>query len=202
MNRVLINSIGIILLAFGISAIINTILHAEEGLAPILWLSYICLILLAIGVLRKDSSLIASQICIIAIPYLFWNIDFFHYLINGESLFGIVDYLFKPGELVGKIIGLQHIFNLPLSLIVLSIIKLKRTDFWKISVMQIVIVFFITRLVTDYEKNVNCVYHNCANFDFGLPYELEWFLGYAIMIFITSWFLLKIFYRKEIKNKK
>ena len=195
-SRTIINSIGIIFLIFGISAIINTILNIEKGFAPILWLSYICLILLAIGVLRKDSSLIASQITIIGIPYLLWNIDFFYQLITKSSLLGITDYLFKSVPITDKIISLQHIFNLPLSLIALHLIKLKRTDFWIISAMQITIAFIISRLTTTYKENVNCVYHNCANFSFGLPYPLEWFMAYIITISLTSWILIKIFKKK------
>ncbi|MEK6836726.1 MAG: hypothetical protein AABX94_03605, partial [Nanoarchaeota archaeon] len=154
-SRVIINIIGIIFLVFGIAAIINTILNIEKGFAPILWLSYVCLILLAIGILKKDSSLIASQIAIIGIPYIIWNIDFFYNLISGNSLLGITDYLFKSNNIIDKIISLQHIFNLPLSLIALHLIKLKRTDFWIIGTIQITIVFLISRLTTTYKENVN-----------------------------------------------
>ena len=191
----ILNLIGIIFLVFGIAAIINTIVYLDEGLAPLLWLSYICLILLAIGVLRKDASLIASQLCIIAIPYIVWTLDFFYYIFNGISLFGIVDYFFQPGPIIGKIISSQHLFNLPLSLIVLYLIRLKRTDFWIISSAQVFLIFIITRLVTSYELNVNCVYHQCGIVSFGLPYVFEWFLAYALMIIITSFILVKLFKR-------
>src|SRR3989344_5637235 len=166
-KQITINSIGIIFLIFGIAAIINTILNIDTGIAPVLWMSYICLIIIGIGVLKKDSSLI-----------------------------GITDYLFKSSPIIDKIISLQHIFNLPLSLIALHLIKLKRTDFWIISITQITIVFIISRLTTTYKENVNCVYHNCANFSFGLPYILEWFLAYLIMITLTSYLIKKIFYKK------
>ena len=166
--------IGIIFLVFGVSAIANTLLHLDECLAPILWFSYIGLIVLAIGCFRKDSSLIASQLCIIFIPYIVWNIDFFTYLFSGASFWGTADYLFAPGALFGKIISLQHIFNIPLSLYGVHLIGLKRKDFWKISFSEIIILFFASRWFTNYEQNVNCVYHNCATFDFGIWYPLQW----------------------------
>lgn len=192
-----INLIGTILFIWGIAAIIDNILKVKEGIAPVLWMSYICLLLLGIGILRKDSFLVASQIAIIGIPYLFWNIDFFHRLITKETLFGITDYFFTPGPLSGKIIALQHIFNVPLSLYAMHLIGLKKSSFWIVSFIQVSLVFLISRLVTDYEKNVNCVYHNCANFTFGLPHIAEWFIAQALMISITSWFLVKIFKKKE-----
>lgn len=199
-QNILINSIGFIFLLFGITAIIDRISKFETGLAPILWMSYICLIIIGIGILKKDSSLIASQLCIIGIPYLFWNIDFFYHLITNSRLLGITDYFFVPGPIIGKIISSQHIFNLPLSILVICLIGLKRKDFWIISLIQVTIVFFISRIATNYSENVNCVYHNCANFNFSLWYPLEWFLSYAIMIGLTSLILIK--YSKKRKKKK
>lgn len=193
-KEIILNIIGVIFLILGISAILNTLFNLEQGLAPILWFSYIGLILLAIGVLRRDSYLIAAQLCILAIPYLFWNVDFFYYLFQGKSLFGIVDYFFIPGAIMGKIISSQHLFNLPLSLIAIYLIGLKRKDFWKVAFFEVAVLFFITRIFTDYEKNVNCVYHNCANFNFGLWYPLEWFLAYFVMIIIANLIIVRIFY--------
>ncbi len=193
--------IGLIFFVFGIAAISNTLFHIDEGLAPILWFSYIGLILLAVGCFRRNGELIASQLCILTIPYLFWNVDFFTYLFSGASVWGTADYIFLEGALIGKIISLQHVFNIPLSLLALSLIGLKRLDFWKISFAEMVILFFVSRFFTSYDQNVNCVYHNCATFDLGLWYPLQWFLVYGITIFITWFVLIKIFYKNR-NNKK
>lgn len=194
-----VNLIGWILFLWGIAAIVDNILKINTGIAPILWMSYICLILLGIGILRKNSALIASQIVIIFIPYVFWNLDFFHHLITKESLFGITDYFFTPGNIIGKIIALQHIFNLPLSIYSMNLIGLKSKAFPIVSLIQVSIVFVISRQVTNPIQNVNCVYRNCANFTFGLPQTAEWFIAQFLMISLTSWFLIKIFHKKDKK---
>lgn len=75
-KNIILNLIGILYIILGIGAIINTI-YLELGLAPILWFSYIGIILIGIGVLSKNHLLILSQLNILIIPYLFWNIDFF-----------------------------------------------------------------------------------------------------------------------------
>ena len=93
-KKVIIYFIGFVFLIFGIATIVNTILHVNEGLAPILWFSYIGLIVLAIGCFKRDGSLIASQLCILIIPYIIWNIDFFYILLTGNSLWGITNYFF------------------------------------------------------------------------------------------------------------
>ena len=198
MKNNILNVIGVLFLIFGVAAILNTILNAELGLAPILWMSYIGLILLGIGILRKNSYLIASQVNILLIPYIFWNIDFYYYLINGNSLFAIVDYVFTSGPLLGKIITSQHLFNIPLSLYCLYLIKLKKSDAWKISFFQIAAVFFVTRLVTMPEENVNCVFRNCANFDFGIYYPIEWFTAYFLMALITNFAISRFRVFREI----
>ena len=193
-KELILNIIGIIFLVFGIGAIINTLLHLEQGLAPLLWFSYIGLILLAIGVFRRDSYLIASQLCILGIPYILWDIDFFAHLIIQGTFLGITDYFFVSGPLIGKIISSQHLFNLPLSLLAVYLIGLKRKDFWKLAFFEMAVLFFITKLVTNSMQNVNCVYHNCANFDFGIWYPLEWFLAYFVIILISNYVVVKIFY--------
>lgn len=198
MNKnTILNLIGYLFLIWGLAAIIDNIFKANTGIAPVLWMSYICLIVLSIGILKKDSSLVASQVAIIGIPYILWNIDFFYQLLTKSSLFGLTDYFFTKGKIIGKIISIQHIFNLPLSIYSIYLIKLKRKDFWKISLFQISIVFLISRIATNYNQNVNCVYRNCANFSFGLPHILEWFLANMIMISVTSYILIK-----TLKNKK
>ncbi len=193
--------IGLIFLIFGVAAISNTLFHLDEGLAPILWFSYIGLIVLAIGCFRRNGELIASQLCILTIPYVFWNIDFFTHLFSGASVWGTADYIFLEGDLLGKIISIQHIFNIPLSFLALWLIGLKRRDFWKISFVEMVILFFVSRLFTDYEQNVNCVYHNCATFDLGIWYPLQWFLVYGLTILVTFWILKCIFYKNRNNQK-
>lgn len=193
------NLTGILFLLLGISAIINTIYKNTKydlGLASVLWFCYIGMILLGIGVLKRDSFLIISQFNIIAIPLVFWNIDFYYYLIKGSSLFGIVDYYFIPGSLVGKIISSQHLFTIPLTLIVLFILGLKEKNSWKLSFFEMALIFFVTRLVTTYDENVNCVFKNCANFDFGFWYPLQWFIGMFLLVWITNWIVIKILRKK------
>jgi hypothetical protein len=196
-KNIILRILGFFFLIIGVGAIANT-LFSDIGLAPILWFSYIGMIILSIGLFKRDSFLIASQINILAIPYIFWTADFIYYLINKKALFNIVNYFFVQGNIIGKIISLQHLITIPISLYAIYLIGLKRKDSWKLSILQIFIVFFITRTFTSIERNVNCVYQNCANFDFGFYYPLEWFSSIIIMILVTNYIVTKLFY----KNKK
>lgn len=200
-KRILINFIGVIFLVLGIGAVVNTIYRNtiyDVGLAPVLWFCYIGMILLGIGVLRKDSYLVMTQFNIIAIPLLVWNFDFYYRVFAGNSLLGVVDYYFTPGPLIGKIISSQHLFTIPLVLLVIYLLGVKRNDAWKMSFFEMTVIFVVTRFATTVEENVNCVFKNCANFDFGfLPYWIEWFLAMFFLVFVTNWLTVRLFRRKK-----
>ena len=54
--------IGLIFLIWGVVAVIDNIFKLDEGIAPTLWISYICLIVIGIGILNKDANLVARNI--------------------------------------------------------------------------------------------------------------------------------------------
>ena len=189
----ILNFIGILFIILGIGAIINTLYQKELGLAPILWICYISIILIGIGALTKNYLLLLSQLNILAIPLIFWNLDFFYVLFTKNSLFGITDYFFIPGPLIGKLITAQHFITIPLTIYCLYLIKIKKNFAWAISFFQIAVVFFITRAISPPEKNINCVFTSCIDFNFNIPYyPIIWFFIFFIIIFVTNFFLARI----------
>ena len=88
--------------------------------------------------------MILSQIIILAIPDLLWTFDFFYMIFSGHSLLGIVGYF--PGEnLLGRILSLQHLYVIPLSLIALSIIKIKKDyKILLVSLGEVSLIFLLT----------------------------------------------------------
>jgi len=194
-KNIILNLIGILYIILGVGAIINTI-YIELGLAPILWLCYIGVILIGIGFLMKNYLLVLSQLNILAIPLLFWNIDFYSILLTGNSLFGITEYFFISGPLIGKIISSQHLFTIPLAIYTIYLIKIK-SNAWLISFFQITIVFFITRLISSPDQNINCVFKSCMNIQFTGFYPLIWFIGFFVIIFVTNFILMNILFLRE-----
>ena len=190
-KNIFLTGIGIIYIILGIIVSYNAIKYTET--AGILWFSYVAFFLIGFGILTRNSYLIASQLTIILIPYIVWNIDFFYVLITSNSLWGITDYFFSPNPALFRLITLQHIFTIPISLFSIYLIKLKRRDFWKFSFAQIITFFFIIRVISTREENVNCVFENCLPFGIQIvPYEVTWFISYIIMIFLTTLFLNKV----------
>jgi hypothetical protein len=183
---------GVFFISLGMAAIFASLYISRPH--QIFWLCYMGLILLGIGMIRKDSFLIASQLNILLIPFIFWNIDFFYYLFNNAPLWGLTDYFFSEEfYLAGKIISSQHFLSIPLSFLGLWLIGLKRKDSWKVSLIQVAIVFVSVRLFTPVDANINCVFDRCLELTLGLPYFIEWFTIYGLMIILSSiiinWFL-------------
>lgn len=184
--------IGVIMILLSFIAYYNGVRFF--GISGILWFSYTTLFLVGLGILTRSSYLIGSQLNIIIIPYIVWNIDFFYVLLTGNSLWGITDYFFLPRESLAQLISLQHIFIIPIAFLALYFIKFKRKDFWKLSVIQITVFYFLIRILAAEERNVNCSFQNCLK---NLPidpsiYPFVWFLGYIVMIVLTNLLLTRI----------
>ena len=182
------NSVGAIFLIFGTIAILNAV---KLGDVPgILWFCYMGLIILGIGFLKKSYFLVESQLNILMIPLTIWVFDFIYFIIFGKSLLNIVDYFFIAGPIPGKIITSQHLFTIPLALYSLRFITPKRKNSWIFSIVQISILFVITRILTNPERNINWVYHTSLNLT--IPYyPLLWFFLVFVMIFLTNFLLRK-----------
>lgn len=189
--------IGSIFLFFGIGAWANYILTLD--LNRIFWMCYLSLILMGIGALRKDSYLLMSQIYILAIPLLIWDLDFIFHLISGNTLWGIADYFFLGEFGFEKIMVLQHLFSIPLAIYAVKLLGVKRRDAWKVSLIQIALVYITVSSFVSSSQNINCIFTSCIKADLGLPYPLVWFIVFFGMTLISA-FLINNFILE--KNKK
>jgi len=180
--------LGVVFIVLGILAIFNSLYHKNN--MQIFWMCYISLLIIGFGLLRKNAWLIASQLSILAIPLIVWDIDFIHWIIFQSPLFGIADYFFiSPGFSLGKFISLQHLVTVPLGLFSIYLIKLKKKDYWKFSMAQIVVVFLVVYFFTSPSDNINCVFDSCVNFVGNFYYQFTWFLSFFSLIIITSFIM-------------
>ena len=199
----ILNTIGVVYVLLGFSAVSFSIyFHVPE---QIFWFCYFSLFLIGIGILMRNSLLVASQLNIAAIPLIFWTADFFYYLAFQKELFGFSTYFFiyeRPSIL--QLVTLQHIFTLPIALYSLYLMKLDGKGSWKISAIQGTIIFFVVKmLVPSEEINMNCVVKSCFDYPtFWIPYPILWFLAFFLMIGITSFVINRIpFLRKARKTR-
>lgn len=197
---IILDVIGVFFLILGILAIANAVYTRNP--AQILYMCYIGLIIIGIGILTKRSFIIMSQIYILAIPLFVWSIDFLYWIIFNQPFLGITDYFFiNPGFDLGKIISLQHLFTIPIAIYAASLIGIKRKDAWKLSFIQIILVYLLVRFISPPELNINCVFEPCIDLYPGPSYRLVWFIAIFSMTFITS-VLLNYLPFLKIKNEK
>jgi len=192
--------IGIFFLFLGIVSIANSMYNQNP--TQILYLCYLGLLFIGIGILTKRSYIILSQIYILAIPLFVWSIDFLYQLVLNKSLWGITDYFFlNSGIYLWKITTLHHLFTIPIAIYAASLIGVKRKDAWIWSFMQIILIFIAVILFSDPKLNVNCVFNPCINIYLGLPYRLTWFIIIFTMTLLTS-ILLNFIPSIKVKNDK
>ncbi len=201
----ILNILGILFLIWGILAIVNSIFLGNPD--QIFWNCYIGLLLIGIGIIRRNPILIGSQLTILAIPLLVWDIDFLYYFIFNNSLWGITDYIFVEQRLaLSQIISLQHLFTLPFSLFTLYLLKTDKFDFWKVSIPQITLIFFVVFLTTPPGQNINCVFENCLSINpsiiSNVQYQVIWFFVFFGMIIITNLILWRLPFLKQKKRRK
>ncbi|MFA5019950.1 MAG: hypothetical protein WC533_02525 [Candidatus Pacearchaeota archaeon] len=195
-KKLILNTIGIFFIILGIVAAINTSVkvHPQE----FLWFCYFSLIILGVGVLIRNSFIVSSQVNMLAIPAVIWIVDFAYVLFTKKSFFGITNYFFERGDILSKIITLQHFITVPLAIFCIFLIGYKRKDSWKLSFVYISLMFFISRLFASSTRNVNCVYKFCGNISFNpVLYPFAWFVILFLMVIATNLILNKFLIKKS-----
>lgn len=170
----------------------------------LLWLCYIGITIIVIGIIKRNSNLILSQILIISIPDLFWIIDLAFFIITGKSPLGLVGtYLFGKELLLGRILSLQHIIVIPLSIWALSLIKIKKNHYKAllISLLEVIFFFSLFFLIPNL-TNINCLAKNCTqiilpNF---IPYYAAWWAFMIISLLISYFIIISLPFVKKRNN--
>ena len=147
---------------------------------------------MGIGILTRNDLLILSQFNILAIPLLIWVIDFFYIYFFGNSLLGITDYFFIEGPLIGKIISSQHLFTIPLILYTLYLLKIKTRKAHIVSFIEVTLIFLFSRLFSNFDENINCVFKPCMNLPYFHYYPLVWFIVLFIMVYFTNYIMINL----------
>ncbi len=167
----------------------------------LLWICYLGIPLISMGIFLKNSNLVLSQAFLLLIPDLLWSIDFIYRLITGTTLLGIDNFFFTTNYLSRKILSLQHLLTPVLSLSALLLLKPKK--FRKaliISFFEIFLVLLIS-LLFPFKEEINCLptYTSCMFSDpsFLVPYPLFWLILESIFIF-SAFCIIKYF----LKNSK
>ncbi len=183
--------LGCFFIAYGIFALNFSVYIGQPGWA--FWACYSGMILIGFGILINSGELILSQVNMLAVPLLFWNIDFFYRLIAGKYLWGITDYFFGDLMLPARLISLEHLFLVPLSLVALYFVKIKNTWAWKFSLVETVIFYILTRLFSNPADNINYAFSSAfLPLPDGRWYFVWLLLTCGLTVIGTNWLITRI----------
>jgi len=193
--------VGLLFMILGILAVVES--FANNNPLQILWLCYLGLFLTGVGIFRRSTFLLISQLNILMIPVIIWGIDFFYVVFFNKSLFGITDYFFQGEKIfISVFINSQHLFIVPLSLLAIYFIGVKRKDMWKWSMIQLAVFFVIIRVFTPVDMNINYSFQPFSLIDF-VPlkyYGFLWFVLLFVMVYVSNWILVRLG-QLRMKNK-
>lgn len=163
-----------------------------------LWVCYIVVAITLIGIYKRSPKIILSQIIILAIPDLFWLFDLIYLIFVGHPFFGLI--YFNPDQsLLEKILEFQHLYVIPLAIVALSILKVKKD--WKILFIgfgEVILIFLLTLIFVPNMLPINCVHVTCLNFPITfLPYPIIWFLFEFGFITITYFIITNLPFIKK-----
>lgn len=196
-HRIVVKLLGIFYILIGLTAIFYSLI-VLKNVDQMFWYCYFAMIIMGIGLFIHDSSLIASQINYLFFPFLIWNLDFFYELVTGVPLFGITSYMFEPSHIIPKIISFQHVFTIPVAIYFLAVFKLKRKTTWVFTIVQASIIYLISASLTHPANNINCVFRSCIPFIHAqIIYPFLWVIITFVMVLVTNYLLVKLFYRKN-----
>jgi hypothetical protein len=155
-----------------------------------LWLCYLGAIIGGIGMIRKSPTLILSQLNILLLIIFFWDLDFIYRLFN-LGIDNVMDKYFLTTGAPIAYLEPFHLLILPLFFISLYLIKIDRTDAWKISVLQLILVFLVIVGFTNPAYNINCVFHPDALIDSLRHYTLAWILLFPLSTILINYVIVR-----------
>ncbi len=100
-------------------------------------------------------------ICVALATQSFWIVDNFWRLFTGKNLFGLVEFMYQPGNPMDEfLLSHYHFYILPVGLLWLFTTKDKRILPWWAATLCHAGIFFVSWLFPE-NQNVNCIHRTC-----------------------------------------
>ncbi len=151
---------------FGSWAAINTFLGMarygiEQGIYW--WFCNLALIGTAWGLARKHRGWLIGFLSIACFTQSFWVLDNLSRLILGSNVFGLVEFLYRPGLPLDEfLLAHYHYFTIPVCLFALYFLPSKQ----KSNALTLVcifnpLIFGVSYFVFPASQNINCIHESC-----------------------------------------
>jgi len=146
-------------------ALVNTVVDLREyGWAEgnYFWFCNLALFGMGLALLLKSRGLLTGFFSIALFTQTFWLIDNFYRQTTGSSLFGLTDFMYRPGYPLAKfVLSHYHYFTLLIGFYVLCLMpKQKNSTLLLVSIFN-PLIFLVSYFAFSPEKNVNCIHSSC-----------------------------------------
>ena len=146
-------------------AIINTIVDIKEyGWAEgnYWWFCNLALLGMGIGLVIRSRGVLTGFLSIASFTQTFWVVDNLYRQIRGVSLFGLTDFMYRPGYPISKfVLSHYHYFTLVIGIYALCFLPKVKNHTLLLSAIFNPFIFAVSYFVFDSEKNVNCIHNSC-----------------------------------------
>lgn len=146
-------------------SVVNVLVDVQEyGWAEgnYFWFCNLALFGMGIGLLIRSRGLITGFLSIASFTQTFWLIDNFYRQTTGASLFGLTDFMYRPGYPLSKfMLSHYHYYTLIIGVYVLCVMpkEKNRTLLW--CAIFNPLIFAVSYFAFSPEKNVNCIHSSC-----------------------------------------
>ena len=195
MKQKILNTIGILFILLGVAGIIVNI--NTQTLHFLIWFCNNTSFIIGAAILFRSRFWLTAELSIAFFPQILWSIDFLSKLFFDKFIFGFTDYMFFPSYPKALyILSWNHLFILPVALIVLYYMGKPVKDAWKGSAIHGAIILIPSFLLSSL-GNINCVTESCIFFiPTNLAYKILWPPLFFLLIVIPTNYLIVWFFKK------
>ncbi|NBV51155.1 hypothetical protein EBR78_08065 [bacterium] len=126
------------------------------------WFCNLALFGMGIGLIIKSRGVLTGFLSIASFTQTFWVIDNLYRQVKGVSLFGLTDFMYRPGYPLSKfVLSHYHYFTLLIGLYALCFLPRVRNHTLLLSAIFNPFIFAVSYFAFGADKNVNCIHSSC-----------------------------------------
>lgn len=146
-------------------AVLNTAVDLREyGWAEgnYFWFCNLALFGMGLALILRSRGLLTGFFSIALFTQTFWLIDNFYRQTTGLSLFGLTDFMYRPGYPLAKfILSHYHYFTLFIGFYVLCVMPKEKNQTILLVSLFNPLIFAVSYFAFSPSKNVNCIHSSC-----------------------------------------
>jgi hypothetical protein len=126
------------------------------------WFCNLALLGMGIALLIKSRGLLTGFLSIASFTQSIWLIDNIYRQSTGLSLFGLTDFMYRPGYPISKfVLSHYHYFTLLIGAYALVLLPKEKNQTLKLIAIFNPLIFGVSYFVFSPDKNINCIHSSC-----------------------------------------